>query len=118
MATFGERAAHSVNSMFSLLCPFVASVVSHFGFECGILVLIVSVPGHCWPCTLWLYDRAKLKKDVFDAFNTLTNCTLSCIRSLDCISKFFLVSCIMFHLPGWNRIPHFLAKLPKRSISF
>ena len=32
MVTFWERAAH-VNRMFSLFCPFVALVVSHFGFE-------------------------------------------------------------------------------------
>ena len=47
MATFWERAAHSVNHMFSLLCLFVALVVSHFGFEGRNLVLIASVPGHC-----------------------------------------------------------------------
>ena len=51
MATFWERAAHSVNRMFSLLCLFVALVVSHFGFEGRNLVLIVSVPGHCLPFT-------------------------------------------------------------------
>ena len=33
MATFWESAVHSVNSLFSLLCLFVALVVSHFGFE-------------------------------------------------------------------------------------
>ena len=31
MATLWERAAHAVNRMFSLLCLFVALVVSHFG---------------------------------------------------------------------------------------
>ena len=46
MATFLERAAHSVNRMFSLLC-LVALVVSYFGFEGRTLVLIASVPGHC-----------------------------------------------------------------------
>ena len=33
VATFWERAAYSVNRMFSLLCLFVALVVYHFGFE-------------------------------------------------------------------------------------
>ena len=28
----------------------------------------------------------------------------------------FFVTCIMLHLTGWNRIPHFLAQLHKRSI--
>ena len=48
MVTFWERAVHSVNRMFSLLCLFVALVVSHFGFEGWTLVLITSVPGHCF----------------------------------------------------------------------
>ena len=47
MVIFWERAAHSINHIFSLLCLFVALVVSHFGFESGTLILIVSVPGHC-----------------------------------------------------------------------
>ena len=46
MATFWERAAHSINCMFSLLCLFVALVVSHFGFECS---SDASVSGHCKP---------------------------------------------------------------------
>ena len=33
--------------MISLLCLFVALVVSHFGFVGRTLVLIASVPGHC-----------------------------------------------------------------------
>ena len=51
MATFWESAAHSVKRMFSLLCIFVALVVSHFDFEGGTLVLTASVPGHCLPFT-------------------------------------------------------------------
>ena len=47
MAIFWEIAAHSANRMFSLLCLFVALVVSHFGFEVRTLVLIGSVLGHC-----------------------------------------------------------------------
>ena len=47
MATFWERAAHSVNPVFSLLCQFVALIVSHFGFKGRTLTLIASVPGHC-----------------------------------------------------------------------
>ena len=49
MATVLERAANSVNRVFSLLCIFVALVVSHFGFEGRTLVLIASVPSHCLP---------------------------------------------------------------------
>ena len=45
MAIFWERAAHSVNSIFSLLCLFIALVVSHFGFDVMTLVLVASVPG-------------------------------------------------------------------------
>ena len=51
MAIYWGRAAHSINRMFSLLCLFVALVVSHFGFEGGTLALIVTVPGHCLPFT-------------------------------------------------------------------
>ena len=47
MVTFSERAAH-VNNVFSLLCPFVAFLVSHFGFEGRTLVLFASVPGHAY----------------------------------------------------------------------
>ena len=47
MATFWERAAHSNNRVFSLLCLFVALVVSNFGIKGRTLVLIVPVPGHC-----------------------------------------------------------------------
>ena len=47
MATFWERAAYSFYRVFSLLCLFVALVVSHIGFEGRTLVLIASVPGHC-----------------------------------------------------------------------
>ena len=47
MTTFWERAAHSVNHVFSLVCLLVALVVSHFNFKGGTLVLVVSVPDHC-----------------------------------------------------------------------
>ena len=43
MATFWERAAH-VLFVFWL---FVILVISRFGFEDGIWVLIAPVPGHC-----------------------------------------------------------------------
>ena len=46
MATFWERAAHSLYCMFSLYFEIVILVISHFGFEGGTLVLIASVPGH------------------------------------------------------------------------
>ena len=51
MAIFWERDAHSVNSMFSLLCLVAALVVSHFGFDGRSLLLIASVPGLCLPFT-------------------------------------------------------------------
>ena len=56
MATFWERAAHSLNRAFSSLrvCLFVDLVVFHFGFEGRTLVLIASVPGHCLPFTFCL----------------------------------------------------------------
>ena len=38
---------HPVNRMFSLICLFVALVVSHFGLEGRTLLLIASVPGYC-----------------------------------------------------------------------
>ena len=40
MATFWGRAADLVNPVFSLLCLFVALVVSNFGFEDMTLVLL------------------------------------------------------------------------------
>ena len=40
-----------MSTMFSLLCPFVALVVSHFCFEGRTPVLFASVPGHCLPFT-------------------------------------------------------------------
>ena len=55
MATFWEIPAHSVDHMFSLYFDFVILVISRFGFEGWILVLIASVPGlyilfnfNCW----------------------------------------------------------------------
>ena len=52
MATFWERAAHSVYHMFSLYIDFFIILVnSHFGLEGGTLVLMASVPGYCLPFT-------------------------------------------------------------------
>ena len=49
MTTFCEIAAHSFNSVFSLIMStvFVIMVVSHFGFEGGTVALIAPVPGYC-----------------------------------------------------------------------
>ena len=48
MATFWERAAHSVGHMFSLYFDyFLIVVIPRFGFEGWIWVLIASVPGLC-----------------------------------------------------------------------
>ena len=52
MANIWERAAHSVNRttyyVNFVLCLFVISVVSHFGFESRTVVSIAPVPGHCF----------------------------------------------------------------------
>ena len=47
MATFWERAAHSVDHMFSLYFDFLNFVISRLGFEGGVWVLIAPVPVHC-----------------------------------------------------------------------
>ena len=47
MAIFWERAAHSVDVMFFVIRLFVILVISRFGFEGRIWVLIAPVPGHC-----------------------------------------------------------------------
>ena len=45
---FGKIAAHSVCSFILIVfCLFVIFVISHFGFEGGICLLIASVPVHC-----------------------------------------------------------------------
>ena len=43
MATFWERATHSVNRTFFLYCLFVILVISHFGFESKSSVLIAPI---------------------------------------------------------------------------
>ena len=44
MATFWERAAHSVNQILFVLSIFVILVFAHFGFEVESVVLIAPVP--------------------------------------------------------------------------
>ena len=44
---FWERAAHAVDQMLSVLRLFVILVISGFGFEGWIWVLIVSFPDFC-----------------------------------------------------------------------
>ena len=61
MATFWERAALSVNRMFSLLCLFSALIVSDFGFEGRTLVLIASVPGQCFGIPFTFYRETLYK---------------------------------------------------------
>ena len=41
----------------------VIVVISHFGFEGGTLVLIVSVPGHCLSFTLFFFSHKALCYD-------------------------------------------------------
>ena len=61
MATFWERAAHSVNRMFYLYFDLLYFlVISHFGFKGGTLVLIASVIGHCLSFTF--HQKSILKK--------------------------------------------------------
>ena len=62
MATCWERAAHSVNHMFSLLCQFVGLVVSHLYFKGGNLILIGPVPGHCFPFTVPKTAKRRVKE--------------------------------------------------------
>ena len=45
MTTFWERDAHWVDHMFFLYFDYVIFVISRFGFEDGIRVLIAPVPG-------------------------------------------------------------------------
>ena len=52
MTTFWEKAAHSVYRVIFLLCLFVVLVISYLGFKGGNLVLIASVPGHCFPFSI------------------------------------------------------------------
>ena len=51
MAIFREIAAHSVDHMFYLcfdfICNFSNFIISYFGFEGWIWVLVASVPGFC-----------------------------------------------------------------------
>ena len=54
MANILGIAAHSVDRVFSLLCLFVAVVVSDFGFEGRTLILIASIPGHCLHFTFFV----------------------------------------------------------------
>ena len=63
MATFWKRAVHSVNHVFSLLCLCVALIVSHFGFEGKTLVLIASVPGHCYFLLFVIYEAQNFENE-------------------------------------------------------
>ena len=55
VATFWERAAHSVYRSLCILTYqlIVILVISHFGSEGRALVLIESVPGHCLSFTFY-----------------------------------------------------------------
>ena len=58
MATFWERATHSVFIELSLFCIILILVISYCGFEGGTFVLITSVPGHCL-CLTFLKNEEK-----------------------------------------------------------
>ena len=61
MATFLERATHSVNRVCSLYCLFVILVISHLSFDGKTLVLIAPAPGHCSLLTFLLFIISRLK---------------------------------------------------------
>ena len=66
MVTFWERAAHSVNRMFSfVLCIhiIIIVVITHFDFQNRILVLIVSVPGY-WVLFTFIHMYTLLRAGV------------------------------------------------------
>ena len=52
---FGKIGAHSVDNMFFVFLLFVILVISRFGFEGWILVLIASVPDLCMLFTSVLF---------------------------------------------------------------
>ena len=71
MASFLERAAHSVDHIFSLLCLFVPLVVLHFGFDGGTLILIALVPGNCLPFTFCMLLIISVCKNTVDHLQAL-----------------------------------------------
>ena len=64
MATFWERAAHSVYRMLSLYFDL-------FGFEGGTLVLIATIPGHCLSL-LFLNTKTNNQAPVVQSIVSLT----------------------------------------------
>ena len=67
MATFWERAAHSVLAyVLFVFLPIVILVISHIGFEGGTLVLNASVPGHYLSITFsrWFHSVIVFTKKV------------------------------------------------------
>ena len=54
MAAFWERAAHSVYRSLSILSVAIL-VISLFGFEVMVLVLIATVPGHFMSCFFYFH---------------------------------------------------------------
>ena len=51
MATFWDRATHSIKRMFSLYYDYFFLVISLFGVEGGTLVLSAPVPNYSLPLT-------------------------------------------------------------------
>ena len=48
-------------TIYNSVCNlFVILVVSNFGFEVGAMVLIVPVPGHCLPFTVYRNNHTKV----------------------------------------------------------
>ena len=77
MATFWERAAHSVYFIFSLYFDLLLLVISHFDFEGRTLVPIASVPGHCLSFTVYKNTIQsvgdKFWKTIIEFYNTDTH---------------------------------------------
>ena len=70
MVTFCERAACWVDPMFSLYNLLVILVISRFGFEGGIWVLIATVSIHCLIVAFLLSEFLYIQQHLLEALNT------------------------------------------------
>ena len=78
MATFWERAVHSVDHVFSLCNLLVILVSFCFGFEGGIWALIAPVLGHCLLFTYIV--NQKQNKKVIDTLRHSIETVYICIE--------------------------------------
>ena len=63
VATFLEIAAHSVDHMFSLYFDYLFLVISRFGYESWIWVLIASVPDLCIDFAFIQESQCRFRKE-------------------------------------------------------